>query len=449
VFSTLDVSSSALVVVVVQSLLYYTLLHSLKHHSNIFKMPVSDRLARAKQLRGRRSGGGSGGGPASLQSGADEESSIEMSGASTMACVFLLLSLGASFAASYIMIHSPDCMGTTALVGGSAAAAALTVPAPAPGNIRTPAAVATTAAVVTTPGAPTRPGFPDKCTIAQLAAVKKQLPPDDCFESPYTQMCSFSRGTNRGCKDNIWVREIYGTMKVDKFHAVFVNNACTRSAEMMEVMKIGSHDGAKFNSDKFLGKTAPSCLKEVTLGSPQPAYGVCITNDQAKIDDVVAGKKAAGLNPEIQEVKAKLGAATSSSIKTMDTVLEEIGMKGKPIHYMVLRDDDYDLLRGATTALDQVRYLEFEYHYTGSWDMGALGDVIKRRLADKNFVCYWKGVDQNLWRITDCWQTHYAQKWWSNIACVSATHKDAKPLLAKMEEVFEATLKKEQKYGGK
>jgi hypothetical protein len=73
--------------------------------------------------------------------------------------------------------------------------------------------------------------------------------------------------------------------------------------------------------------------------------------------------------------------------------------------------------------------------------------LVQSRLAQKKgFVCYWHGSDGNLWRMTDCWQEHYDRPSWSQIACVSSKHADAKPILEKMEEQFAATLKKDLKF---
>jgi hypothetical protein len=106
-----------------------------------------------------------------------------------------------------------------------------------------------------------------------------------------------------------------------------------------------------------------------------------------------------------------------------------------------------EILWGSSQTMNRVRYLEFGFHWMGNWANENLKELVQSRLAQKKgFVCYWHGSDGNLWRMTDCWQEHYDRPSWSQIACVSSKHADAKPILEKMEEQFAATLKKDLKF---
>ena len=53
------------------------------------------------------------------------------------------------------------------------------------------------------------------------------------------------------------------------------------------------------------------------------------------------------------------------------------------------------------------------------------------------FTCYWPGQGE-LWRITGCWQPHYDDSFWSNIAC--AHRKLAPALHERMETLFLKTI---------
>jgi hypothetical protein len=53
------------------------------------------------------------------------------------------------------------------------------------------------------------------------------------------------------------------------------------------------------------------------------------------------------------------------------------------------------------------------------------------------FTCYWPGQGE-LWRITGCWQPHYDDSFWSNIACA---HRQLAPALhERMETLFLKTI---------
>ena len=102
---------------------------------------------------------------------------------------------------------------------------------------------------------------------------------------------------------------------------------------------------------------------------------------------------------------------------------------------------DFDVLKGAEKTLERVEYLEFEFSSAPRWMEFGLIDVIDY-MDEKGFTCYWAGW-KKLWRITGCWQKHFAKHQWSNVACVNNA---LKPELAqKMEEVFEGTLAPKKK----
>ncbi|KAL3924347.1 MAG: hypothetical protein SGILL_001099 [Bacillariaceae sp.] len=116
-----------------------------------------------------------------------------------------------------------------------------------------------------------------------------------------------------------------------------------------------------------------------------------------------------------------------------------------PIHYMsvTVEDNAYEVLQGAAKNLPRVQYLDLTYHWFGDWGLQkrSLKDLVFR-LKKRGFVCYWPGEDDNMWRITDCYQEHYEIHYFANIACVNTNLAAAAPLADKMEDMFLKTLKK-------
>lgn len=116
-----------------------------------------------------------------------------------------------------------------------------------------------------------------------------------------------------------------------------------------------------------------------------------------------------------------------------------------PIHILSIDVEGFDcdvLLGAGEKTLERVEYIEFEYNWMGSWSHVHLYDII-HLLDEIGFTCYWAGMDL-LWRITNCWQSFYDLKVWSNIACVN---RDAVPDLAnKMEEKFQTSLNHTKKW---
>ena len=410
------------------------------------------RLARArggaqKAVRSASTTGASNGSAAG-NTNADDIKRIEVSSSGTFGIIFLLLTIGASLATSYILTQNPGCMSSGGESGTSSGTPAST------SNLRSSPAATTSTALATPAAAPaaggTREGFPPACTAEQKASVLKQLTADKCFDQPYTQQCSFVTATKRGTcpEDNHWVRQVYSQFVApdNTFTAIFTS--CGRNEKEMDVLQIGSHDTAKYSKQKWMGAIQNDCRKPVSPSSQtQSAKMLCINQDSNKLTEIRSARSAAGISSdEIKDVQASLGAVESFGLKTLDKVVEESGWKGKPIHYLKIAGSDPDVIRGATETLDQVRYLEFEYHYQGAWANGSMSDLVKRRLLDKNFVCYWDGGQNGLWRMTDCWHAHYAQKWWADVACVSTVHEESKEILKAMEQYFMETLQKTQSF---
>lgn len=111
----------------------------------------------------------------------------------------------------------------------------------------------------------------------------------------------------------------------------------------------------------------------------------------------------------------------------------------KDIHFLSIDVEGYDfeVLKGASSVLDQVHYLEFEYNWKGPWAKQNLVDAVQMLHDDHGFICYWPGPkDGHLWRITGCWHDHYAMRFWANVACVNGKIPAARSLAERMEKGF-------------
>jgi FkbM family methyltransferase len=98
---------------------------------------------------------------------------------------------------------------------------------------------------------------------------------------------------------------------------------------------------------------------------------------------------------------------------------------------------DWPVLLGGANALRRTRYVELEYNWRGEWNKYKLSNTTET-MKERGFVCYWAGDAGRLWRITDCWLSHYDLKFWSNVACVNVLLPDTvTPSLAeRMEATF-------------
>ncbi|CAJ1945416.1 unnamed protein product [Cylindrotheca closterium] len=111
------------------------------------------------------------------------------------------------------------------------------------------------------------------------------------------------------------------------------------------------------------------------------------------------------------------------------------------LRYLGLSPDRYEAMK-QMTRLSSVWYLEFTVDWKSGTTSTHQSELLHQFLPEKGFVCYWAGND-NLWRITNCWQNHYSSSTWANVACVNSRIPDAKPLLEKMEKIFVETLAKD------
>jgi FkbM family methyltransferase len=132
---------------------------------------------------------------------------------------------------------------------------------------------------------------------------------------------------------------------------------------------------------------------------------------------------------------------TEVPVSRLDTFVAKHVAENAYIEFLSIDAEgyDFDVLLGAPETLKRSKYLEFEFHWVGTWKNYKLSTAINM-LRDSGFVCYWAGAFGHVWRITDCWMDYYDVHTWSNVACVNLAIPSTAPLAARMEQLFQNTL---------
>jgi FkbM family methyltransferase len=344
--------------------------------------------------------------------------------------------------------------------------------------------------------------LPEACTPPQMEEINMQLSPKKCTETqkkPYEQRCSFTQASK--CPDPIWLSNFHKKNQRLKhpFLSFFVG--CNKAIDAVNTLRMGSKD-PKFDVQKWAtilthggksysgsscgnldknGRLAKDLEVNISGQAAQPGaqvycfepvvatfqelnrtkhtigWGdelvlerVALSNEPGVIHvptmGVALGKENFQINsdknicetPEAQ----KSDQCLSIPVNTIDNYMKNVG-DSRPIHYLSIDVEGYDfnVIKGAQKTLERVHYLEFEYNWVGPWAKQQLADAIDL-FKSKDFVCYFPGVNGNIWRITDCWQEFYAIHSWANVACVNYKIPEAAPLAKRMEKMFLKTLKR-------
>lgn len=327
--------------------------------------------------------------------------------------------------------------------------------------------------------------LPPACTREQLDMIIHQLPATDCENNenrPWTNRCSFSYATR--CPESLWIEEYYTKWRPtgEPFTAIYVG--CNKGLDAVNALRMGRSSDAAI--DKFAwrdvffangsnvarGVCRQELVEQFSLrdGEANPAIVHCLeampltarhleqTAAHFAWKDRFVVKNAAFSSKDgvTRFSTAIIGTETTgicgeSSINSncqdvpmlrLDTYLrhQNVTSPDSFIDFLLIdvEGNDAEVLLGASETLNRVRYLEFEYNWKGLWKSHSLHDITKN-LLDQGFVCYWPGIKGHIWRITDCWLSHYSLRYWSNVACV---HTQRHPVVAKrMEDLFLETLK--------
>lgn len=438
----------------------------------------------------------------------DDEEVLVVSGLCTLFCAFVIICVGAAMATGVFFILKPECM--KGVSWGFTDSTLFTTPQYQQLTATTTTAAAAAEATTSDKGSNalrrmkkkskesiSEEFFPPQCTPVQLATLAHQLPPKGCVQNknrPWRRVeCSFSLATT--CHDPIWFREYYAKHSVETgttFTSIHVG--CNKGYKALDMLAIGSKD-SKYNwkswrnqflqaNEKVDDKPDECSITDVDLEGPvQPARVYCIEPLPKTFQQLQSTKDKLGFGNELHLAKLALSAMPNTvSISNQDVIgTNSMGLKdwngkcpsgnpecedmvvdtldhwltsattnykeGDPIHYLSLGLDGYDYLalQGGTRSLDNVHYIDFEYHWLGSWHGQSLKALIDQ-LRTQGFVCYFAG-DQNLWRITDCWQDHYEHRFYANLACVNTQIQAAHPLLQEMEKLFQKTMEKDMQFG--
>jgi hypothetical protein len=390
---------------------------------------------------------------------------LELAPTSTIVAVFGLLALGAFLATAVILTSSQNCLS---LISGSDFS--METQQALQGGDGPVTTTYTQATVLNLQD----DDMPAMCTKEQVDNVKLQLKPEGCLGGrPWTQPCSFTQAT-RGCQDHVWMTQEYAKQNLSNFTAIFVGwpSGVEKGAMPLQAVQLGTKD-AVMDIPRFLASqvTAVDGLQchvqtPVLVGNRAQSTRVFVLEPKTdRIRELEAIRQAYSIDTDtlvLEQYDFTTNAAVvdvRSSGKqhfgTLDDwVKQKLGDDAQAaIHQLSINIAgwDFHILMGASSMLNHVRYLDFEVHWSSEWNKGSLA-ILVRKLKTRGFVCYFTGTNQqssapNLWRITNCWMTHYGEKHWGRIGCVNAHHANSKGILAAMETGFANTLTKNVAYG--
>jgi hypothetical protein len=426
----------------------------------------------------------------------DEESTLVVSGICTLLCGFVIVCIGAGMAALFFMIHQPDCVNGLSF-DMTSAAKSFAPPDSVRGSVTT-AVKTTPQSLRRLPESDSSGGnMSAQCTADQLAIVAQQLPAGGCERmknKPWQRMsCSFSAAST--CAQSTWFQEYFASIELkETFTAIIVG--CNKGYNAVNVLQLGSknqqnkYDWRRWKTlfldtnekvdDSSANCPAPPMPMFGNNAKEQEAQVFCLEPLQNTFDQLTKTKQAMGLTDNVlildqvalanaprtvaMDARGPVGFEGSGITNwkqacfniapgdpkcqemPIDTFDHWIGKKeglknDAPIHYLDISTEghDYEVLEGAANNLKRVHYLDLTYHWYGNWGKQSLRAMIER-LHSTGFVCYWPGTENNLWRITDCWQDHYEHRFWAKIACVNTLQ--APGLAQKMEDLFQKTLQK-------
>jgi hypothetical protein len=352
--------------------------------------------------------------------------------------------------------------------GSSSSAASGASPLRNPnGNNAATTTSATTAAAAAAAATPTEPSaYPPSCTPELTRKVLTTLPGDRCFSEPWTQQCSFTVRT-RGCQNPQTMREYYTSSEFQSTTTNFVGIVVgwRDDDEPLDMLYVGSSpkqmDTSKFDSlmnqwnTKVPGSKTNSCRQPVkkdavetsTIGRTRILVIERESYKYQRLQQLRSDLSLSDPSPELVVDNTDVGQFSAADTFTR-IVQTKLGIdENQPIHYVNLIGSaaSYPILSKQLDGfLKRIRYLTFEYNWKDDWgsDFAGLSPIIKK-LKDNGLVCYFAGdstYNFKLWRITDCWLSHYSNKNWSRIACVNVLHNDVKGLATQMEQKFMSSI---------
>ena len=332
--------------------------------------------------------------------------------------------------------------------------------------------------------------FPPKCPARDLAIVRFQLPEGDCVKfttrRPEMNACSFSYATR--CPEGDWFTNQYVSISERLYSKppISIYVGCNKAMDAVNTLRMisgnASYDRSLWRDTLYEGqKVVPGVCKQDNAGQfdlesvsalPLGAVVHCIEAMPVTAERLLKASTTLGWQDHL--VVSNIAMADFDGIALFPNVVNKVGTedlglgdcnrtgvscKEVPMYRldtyvkeMLPADNslidflsidaegyDFEVLLGAPRALRRTKYLEFEYHWTGTWSNHTMSSAIDM-LKGSGFVCYWAGDSNHLWRITDCFLDYYDKHAWSNVACVNVAIPQTAPLAARMEELFQMTL---------
>jgi len=141
--------------------------------------------------------------------------------------------------------------------------------------------------------------------------------------------------------------------------------------------------------------------------------GEASPNETVLFPNLAAGAETGHLNDADPQ-----NAHTQVPVKTVDTIMESLGLHRADILSIDTEGYDAEVLRGAKLTLANVRYVEFEVHRDlAPWSSTSLKSVAND-LDQQGFDCFWAGNNGKLTNIKKCWSDDFENGMWANAACV-------------------------------
>lgn len=380
-----------------------------------------------------------------------DELILEMTGTKTIVFIMFLFAVGVSLTTSFVLAKHPGCFGLSTAKTLEQEKAPGELP-----SLRNGAVVGSVDTAKKKEEEMSAKRITNKCTDEQMKILQKQLPGGECRRPPWNQKCSFTQATTTGCRDSIWAREFFAKTDLSTpFRSAFIGYSLDDidTDFPIDTMKIGSRMDKKQGVDEWREAAGQGARCKTPIDTTQyqdrKAQAYITTSSYDEITRINNVKEKLGLSNEEMPVSL-LNADNNKAIREFIIHTSQAGgtttAGGQPIHWLMGTGCPMLLSPFSTKSLSKAWYLEFKIDWRGgSWETCDTSLILQDILPKNGFVCYWAGTN-NLWRITDCWQNHYAFKSWSYVACVNTGVEEAKGLYDRMEEIFHETLKKDHSF---
>mmetsp|Transcript_55181 Transcript_55181/g.134092 ORF Transcript_55181/g.134092 Transcript_55181/m.134092 type:complete len:547 (-) Transcript_55181:161-1801(-) len=395
--------------------------------------------------------------------------------------LFVAMVAGGVLATGIIALAKPGCFGKDSDNTDSDSSSSLRppawetdddeipVPVPVPADPTDAPTIAPTTMSPTPepePLPPALPGFPETCSNERIAEVRDQLTVYSCYPPlyPWHQRCSYTLVT-KGCQGYLPARQFYANLNTtvfDGYPFLGVIIGWELDDAPVDTLYIGSHNSSRYSTVEWnsVVKYTDSCRPLMSVveddENPMKAQVMVVEWSDERYRQLREAKLISGFNDDEMVL-----ARTDAELDPENAISDRIDMKfpgdDRPIHYMQINGRYFDHLILTKSisfeTLNRTRFLSFEYNWKDDWakDDSTLISLIDK-LKSAGLTCYWSGNEEyptDLWRITDCWSWHYESKQWAHVSCVNTQHDDVRPLKDRMELMFEATMLKNQTFGGK